>query len=50
MNWYSPLAEDVPALFLYAWPKIGVWNADLEGLWVNEPVPSNDLTGVHWSK
>ncbi len=44
------LAEDVPALFLYAWPKIGVWNADLEGLWTNEPVPSNDMTGVHWSK
>ncbi|MEO2039846.1 MAG: ABC transporter substrate-binding protein, partial [Martelella sp.] len=44
------LAEDVPALFLYAWPKIGVWNANLEGLWTNEPVPSNDMTGVHWSK
>ncbi|TPW32479.1 ABC transporter substrate-binding protein [Martelella alba] len=44
------LANDVPALFLYAWPKIGVWKAGLNGLWVNEPVPSNDVTGVYWSE
>jgi len=44
------LANDVPALFLYAWPKIGVWKAGLEGLWTNEPVPSNDVTDVYWSE
>ncbi len=43
------LADDVPALFLYALPKLGVWNAKLEGLWKNEPIPSNDLTEVHWN-
>ncbi|AJY47725.1 ABC transporter substrate-binding protein [Martelella endophytica] len=43
------LAEDVPALFLYAWPKIGIWNAGLKGLWTNEPVPSNDMTEAYWS-
>lgn len=42
------LAEDVPALYLYVLPKLGVWNAKLEGLWVNEPIPSNDLTQVRW--
>ncbi|MGU3492710.1 ABC transporter substrate-binding protein [Xanthobacteraceae bacterium A53D] len=42
------LAEDVPALFLFVMPKLGVWNAKVEGLWENEPVPSNDLTQVRW--
>ena len=44
------LAEDVPALFLYAWPKIGIWKDGLEGLWTNEPVPSNDITDAHWGE
>ncbi|MDV7103633.1 ABC transporter substrate-binding protein [Vibrio sp. TH_r3] len=43
------LANDVPSLFLYAFPKIGIWKKDLVGLWTNEPVPSNDLTDVYWS-
>ncbi len=43
------LAEEVPSLFLYVLPKLGVWNAKLEGLWKNEPIPSNDLTEVHWN-
>jgi peptide/nickel transport system substrate-binding protein len=43
------LADDVPALFLYVLPKLGVWNAKLEGLWKNEPIPSNDLTEAHWN-
>ncbi|WP_051356550.1 ABC transporter substrate-binding protein [Azorhizobium doebereinerae] len=44
------LAEDVPALFLFVMPKLGVWNAKVEGLWESEPVPSNDLTGVRWAE
>ncbi len=43
------LAADVPALYLYVLPKLGVWKAGLDGLWVNEPIPSNDLTEVRWS-
>ena len=43
------LAEDVPALYLYVLPKLGVWNAKLDGLWKNEPIPSNDITEVHWN-
>lgn len=42
------LAEEVPALYLFVMPKLGVWNAKLEGLWESEPVPSNDLTDVRW--
>ncbi len=43
------LAEDVPALYLYVIPKLGVWNAKLQGLWTDEPIPSNDLSEVHWA-
>jgi peptide/nickel transport system substrate-binding protein len=42
------LAEDVPALYLFVLPKLGVWNTKIEGLWKNEPIPSNDLTEVRW--
>ncbi|WP_427023555.1 ABC transporter substrate-binding protein [Aureimonas ureilytica] len=42
------LARDVPALYLFVMPKLGLWNADLQGLWHNEPIPSNDLTDVRW--
>lgn len=44
------LAEDVPALYLFVLPKLGVWNAKLQGLWKNEPIPSNDLTEVRWTE
>lgn len=43
------LAQDVPALYLFVMPKLGVWNAKIEGLWKNEPIPSNDLTEVRWN-
>lgn len=43
------LADDVPALYLFVLPKLGVWNAKIEGLWKNEPIPSNDLTEVRWT-
>ncbi|QRM28008.1 ABC transporter substrate-binding protein [Microvirga sp. VF16] len=44
------LAEDVPALFLFQLPKLGVWNAKVKGLWENSPIPSNDVTEVSWSE
>ena len=44
------LAEDVPALYLFVLPKLGVWNAKIKGLWENEPIPSNVLTEVHWEE
>lgn len=42
------LAEDVPALFLFQLPKLGVWDARLEGLWENTPIPSNVVRDVRW--
>ncbi|MDE1157609.1 MAG: ABC transporter substrate-binding protein [Neorhizobium sp.] len=44
------LANDVPSLFLFVMPKLGVWDAKLKGLWANEPIPSNVLTDVHWEE
>ncbi|OLP57822.1 ABC transporter substrate-binding protein [Xaviernesmea oryzae] len=44
------LADDVPALYLFVLPKLGVWNAKLKGLWENEPIPANVLTEVHWEE
>jgi peptide/nickel transport system substrate-binding protein len=43
------LAHDVPALFLFVMPKLGVWDKKLEGLWLNEPIPSNVLRDVRWT-
>jgi peptide/nickel transport system substrate-binding protein len=42
------LAQDVPALFLFQLPKLGVWNAKLKGMWENSPIPSNDVTEAYW--
>ncbi|EJJ30946.1 ABC transporter substrate-binding protein [Rhizobium sp. CF142] len=42
------LAEDVPALYLFVMPKLGVWDKKLKGLWENEPIPSNVLRNVSW--
>ncbi len=44
------LAHDVPAIFLFELPKIGVWDAKLEGLWDNAPIQANDLTKVKWTE
>lgn len=44
------LADDVPALYLFVMPKLGVWDARVKGLWENEPIPSNVLTDVHWEE
>jgi peptide/nickel transport system substrate-binding protein len=42
------LADDAVNVWLFLLPKIGIWDARLEGLWENTPVPANDLTGVKW--
>jgi peptide/nickel transport system substrate-binding protein len=44
------LAEDVPSLFLFVMPKLGIWDKKVKGLWENEPIPSNVLTDVHWEE
>lgn len=42
------LAKDVPAVFLFELPKVGVWDAKVQGLWENSPIQANDLTKVKW--
>ena len=44
------LAEDEPNVFLFAYAKVGVANAKLKGLWDNNPIPANDMTGVSWAE
>ena len=44
------LAEDEPNLFLFALAKVGVSNAKVRGLWDNDPIPANDVTGVSWAE
>ena len=43
------LAEDAVNGFLFELPKIGVWDAKVEGLWENSPIQANDLTKVKWT-
>ncbi|MEQ1931481.1 MAG: ABC transporter substrate-binding protein [Parvularculaceae bacterium] len=43
------IAEDAVNAFLVETPKIGVWNARLNGLWSDSPIQANDVTGVYWS-
>jgi peptide/nickel transport system substrate-binding protein len=42
------LAKDAVVGYLFQLPKIGVWDAKLEGMWENWPTPSIDLTEVKW--
>ncbi|MBN7756553.1 ABC transporter substrate-binding protein [Nitratireductor aquimarinus] len=43
------IAEDAVNGFLFQLPKIGVWDAKLEGMWENSPIQANDLTDVKWA-
>lgn len=42
------LADDSVNVFMFLLPKSGVWNAKLDGLWENAPLPVNDFTAVRW--
>lgn len=42
------IAETAVNVFLFQLPKIGVWDARLDGLWENAPIQANDVTGVSW--
>ncbi len=44
------LAEDEPNVFLFALAAVGVADARLRGLWENQPIPANDVTGVSWAE
>jgi peptide/nickel transport system substrate-binding protein len=44
------LAEDAPVGFLFQMPKIGVWDARIEGMWENWPLAVADLSQVRWTE
>ncbi|CAH2402638.1 ABC transporter substrate-binding protein [Mesorhizobium escarrei] len=44
------LTDDAVVGFLYELPKVGVWDAKLEGFWENAPIQANDLTKVKWTE
>ena len=44
------LAEDAVNGFLFQLPKVGVWDARLEGMWENWPLSVSDLTQVRWTE
>ncbi len=43
------IANDAVNGYMFQLPKIGVWDAKIEGLWHNSPVQANDLTSVKWA-
>jgi peptide/nickel transport system substrate-binding protein len=44
------LAKDAVNGFLFQLPKVGVWDAKLEGMWENWPLAVSDLTKVRWTE
>ncbi len=44
------VSDDAINGFLFQLPKLGVWSADLEGLWENSPIQANDVTEAHWRR
>jgi len=44
------IADDFVNAYLFQLPKLGVWNARLEGMWENAPTQSTDLTAVRWAE
>jgi peptide/nickel transport system substrate-binding protein len=42
------LARDAVNVFLFQLPKIGVWNASLQGMWENWPLPANPVAELRW--
>ncbi|MGO1119824.1 ABC transporter substrate-binding protein [Rhodovibrionaceae bacterium A322] len=43
------LSEDAVNAFLFQLTQGGVWNAKVEGIWLNRPVQANDLTEAYWA-
>lgn len=44
------LAADVPALYLFALPRLGIWKKGLAGLWPDEPLPQTVVTEARWTE
>ncbi|MBV7380732.1 ABC transporter substrate-binding protein [Maritimibacter dapengensis] len=44
------IANDFVNAYLFQLAKVGVANANIEGLWENAPTQANDLTDVRWTE
>ena len=44
------LAADVPALYLFDLPRLGIWKKGLVGLWPDEPLPQTVVAEAHWTE
>lgn len=44
------LAADVPALYLFDLPRLGIWKKGLAGLWPDEPLPQTIVTEARWTQ
>lgn len=42
------IARDAVNVFLFQLPKIGIWNAQLKGMWHNAPIQANILYDAYW--
>ncbi|WP_409020349.1 ABC transporter substrate-binding protein [Brevundimonas vesicularis] len=42
------ITTDAVNAFLFQSSRIGIWKADLKGLWINAPIAANDVTAVSW--
>lgn len=43
------LADDAVNGFLFQSSRIGIWKANLNGLWINAPVPANVVSGAYFT-
>ncbi|MCI5076277.1 ABC transporter substrate-binding protein [Oricola sp.] len=43
------ISADAVNGFLFELPKIGIWDAKLQGLWHNMPIQADDLTDAYWA-
>ncbi len=44
------LADDEPNVFLFSAPRYSVFNAKLQGMWVNDPISAIPAADAYWSK
>ncbi len=44
------LAEEVPALYLFDLPRLNIWDANVRGLWQNEPISQVYVRDAYWAE
>ena len=44
------LANDFAAIYVFELPNITVANKDVQGLWVNAPQPTTELSAISWAQ